>query len=77
MTKTIKTHIQLNEKLNEALEKLYRQGFIDGMKTFAHWKDGVQYVGTSGMKLNEAIEEIPNLTYYNPKAYFSTGEKKN
>jgi len=75
MTEIIETKTELNEKLNEALEKLYRRGFIDGMKTFAYWKDGVQYVGTTGMMLSEAIEHIDSLTYYNPTAYFSTGKK--
>lgn len=62
--------------MDETLEKLYRRGFIDGMRCFAHWKDGVQYVGTTGIRLDDAIEKVTELFYYNPQAYFSTGFEK-
>lgn len=38
--------------------KEYYQGVVDGVCRFAHWKDGVQYVGTCGKTLKEALEEI-------------------
>jgi len=34
----------------------YKRGFIDGMREFAWWKDGVEYVGTCGVTLEKAIE---------------------
>lgn len=37
---------------------LYKIGLIDGIRRFAWWKDGVQYVGTSGKTLAEAVAEI-------------------
>lgn len=36
----------------------YYNGLADGVARFAHWKDGVQYVGTCGKTLKEALEEI-------------------
>ena len=36
----------------------YMNGKIDGVTLFAWWKDGVQYVGTCGTTLAEAIESI-------------------
>jgi len=36
----------------------YCNGYLDALKLFAHWRDGIQYVGTSGMTLKEAIEEF-------------------
>jgi hypothetical protein len=34
----------------------YDEGYIAGLTAYAWWKDGVQYVGTSGKTLKEAIE---------------------
>jgi hypothetical protein len=33
------------------------EGVIEGMRAFAWWKDGVEYVGTTGTTLKEAIAE--------------------
>jgi len=41
----------------EALKSFYT-GFREGVVRFAHWKDGVQYVGTTGKSLLVAIREI-------------------
>lgn len=35
----------------------YRAGFIAALKSYAHWKDGTQYVGTTGTTLSDAIKE--------------------
>jgi hypothetical protein len=43
--------------MSEALQMAWLKGYIDGLRAFAHWKDGVQYVGTCGTTLKEAIEE--------------------
>jgi hypothetical protein len=51
-----------NDQLNQANSRLisigYREGLIDGVRRFAWWKDGVQYVGTSRKTLKEAVTEI-------------------
>jgi len=36
----------------------FRDGYILGVSRYAHWSSGVQYVGTTGRTLKEAIEEI-------------------
>lgn len=38
--------------------KAYYNGMRDGITNFAHWKDGVQYVGSCGNTLAEAIKVI-------------------
>ena len=40
------------------LVREYYNGVVDGVCRFAHWKDGVQYVGTTGKTLKQALEEI-------------------
>ena len=47
------------------LRELYGQkgidfisAFISGVELFAWWKDGTQYVGTTGTSLKEAKKEI-------------------
>ncbi len=37
----------------------YIDGYIDGLSAYAWWKDGVQYVGTTGRTLPEAISKAP------------------
>lgn len=36
----------------------YYSGLREGVSRFAHWKDGVQYVGTTGKTLKAALAEI-------------------
>jgi hypothetical protein len=38
--------------------KAYYQGLKEGVRMFAWWKDGVQYVGTCGTTLKEALKEV-------------------
>ena len=40
--------------LNEA----YYNGIREGIAQYAHWKDGVQYVGTTGKTLKKALADI-------------------
>jgi hypothetical protein len=35
----------------------YYDGLADGIRMYAHWKDGVQYVGTTGKTLIKALQE--------------------
>lgn len=44
----------------------YHRGFKDGIRCFAWWKDGVQMVGTTGMTLATALEQLEELYGYNP-----------
>jgi len=45
--------------------KTYIDGLIEGVKMYSWMKDGVTYVGTTGMTLKKAIQEIEEE--YNPK----------
>jgi hypothetical protein len=36
----------------------YYSGMAEGISKYAHWKDGVQYVGTTGKTLAKALEEL-------------------
>jgi len=47
----------------------YDNGFVDALKTFAWWKDGIEYVGSCGMTLKEAIENRKTFIYYRPSIY--------
>ena len=46
------------DELSEALQGAWLQGYIEGLRAYAWWKDGVQYVGTCGDTLEEAIENV-------------------
>jgi hypothetical protein len=36
----------------------YFNGMIEGVRLYAHWKNGEQFVGTTGKTLKQAIEQI-------------------
>lgn len=40
------------------LTRAYYNGIREGIEQYAHWKDGVQYVGTCGTTLKKALERI-------------------
>lgn len=49
-------HAEVSALLCER-DAAYKKGLIDGLTRFAWWKDGVQYVGTSGTTLKQAIKD--------------------
>ena len=42
-------------KDSEEVKKAYLSGFQRGVWMYAHWKDGKQHVGTTGMTLEDAM----------------------
>ena len=42
--------------MSEALQQAWLNGFVAGLKEYAWWKDGTQYVGSCGTTLQQAIE---------------------
>jgi len=44
--------------IDAAIEAARREGFIEGLTEYAWWKDGEQYVGTCGTRLNDAIRAL-------------------
>ena len=46
------------KELAEKTTQAFYQGLRNGVTQYAHWKDGVQYVGTTGKTLEKALAEI-------------------
>ena len=42
----------------KALNKAYYNGIREGIEQYAHWKDGVQYVGSCGTTRKDALKRI-------------------
>ncbi len=47
-----------DQYLQLAQARAYFQGKRDGLELYAHWRDGVQYVGTTGCTLQQALNEV-------------------
>lgn len=47
-----------DQYLQLQMTRAYYEGLREGVRNYAHWKDGVQYVGTTGKTLTKAIEDI-------------------
>lgn len=52
--------VALTKLLDFYAKNSYQQGVVDGMERYSWWKDGVQYVGTCGKTLDEAVKEFLN-----------------
>ena len=46
-----------NAKLKEDQVKIYKAAYEEGLRAYAWWKDGIQYVGSCGTTLKEALKE--------------------
>ena len=44
--------------MTESEVKAYYDGVREGLWKYAHWQDGVQYVGTMGTTLKAATEKV-------------------
>jgi hypothetical protein len=47
-----------DQYLQLAQTRAYYKGLREGVDRFAWWRDGVQYVGTTGRTLKEALDAI-------------------
>lgn len=47
-----------DQYLQLAQTRAYYQGLRKGVEQYAHWRDGVQYVGTTGLTLQAALASI-------------------
>lgn len=56
-TATLSTNA-LAETAERAVINAYHDGLRDGARRFAHWNDGVQYVGTCGRTFAEEVASI-------------------
>lgn len=52
--------VAANNVAEVAFQSGYETGYKAGLKAYAWWKDGVQYVGTCGKTLKQALEECKN-----------------
>ena len=56
------------------MARTYLDGYIAGLRAYAHWHDGVEYVGTSGTTLKAAIERATEEHGHNPADGYGRGE---
>jgi hypothetical protein len=47
-----------DQYLQLQMTRAYHQGLREGVELYAHWRDGVQYVGTTGRTLKEALNTV-------------------
>jgi hypothetical protein len=47
-----------DQYLQLAQTRAYHEGLRQGVHMYAHWRDGTQYVGTTGRTLKEALDAI-------------------
>jgi len=62
MTPVSQTQIlvtQARAQLKEAVAAAKLQGYIKALNNYAYWKGGVQYVGSCGTTLKEALKQAP------------------
>ena len=50
--------------ITEKEKEAYRLGIEDGLRAFAWWKDGVEFLGNGTHTLKDILEEIENLYSY-------------
>ena len=63
-------------QIQENMTAEYYEGVIDGIEQFAHWKDGIEYVGTCGTTLKSAINEIEIIAERSPHVEMSPPKKE-
>lgn len=51
---------ELMSWLDKNYKAAHKNGMVEGVSLYAHWRDGEQYVGTCGKTLKKAIKEIEN-----------------
>lgn len=49
---------ELTEQVKIIQARAYFEGLRDGVSQYAHWKEGVQYVGSTGKTLASALSDI-------------------
>lgn len=47
-----------DQYLQLAQTRAYYEGMRDGIHRYAHWRDGTQYVGTTGRTLQQALDDV-------------------
>ena len=55
---------QISKDIDKLIAKHWYEGVEEGISMYSWWKDGVQYVGTTGRTLKEALKEL-EIEYQN------------
>jgi hypothetical protein len=55
---TLRFTPEQDQYLQLAQTRAYYQGLREGVERFAWWRDGTQYVGTTGAELKAVLEDI-------------------
>ncbi len=55
---TLRFTPEQDQYLQLAQTRAYYQGLREGVERFAWWRDGTQYVGTTGRTLKQALADI-------------------
>jgi hypothetical protein len=50
-----------DQYLQVAQTRAYYQGLREGVEKFAWWRDGTQYVGTTGSTLKNVLQDIDSF----------------
>jgi hypothetical protein len=50
-----------DQHLQKAQTQAYYKGLREGVEKFAWWKDGTQYVGTTGSTLKSVLQDIDSF----------------
>ncbi len=51
----------VNNVATTSFQSGYKEGYKDGLTAYAWWKDGIEYVGTCGTTLKEALKHLNRL----------------
>ena len=51
----------MNPLVEQDYESAYLLGLKDGIRRFAWWKNGTEFVGSCGMTLKQALEEVDKV----------------
>ena len=49
---------EIHEAIDRKINGAFQKGLATGIRRWAWWKDGKQFVGTTGKTLKEALEDI-------------------
>ena len=57
---------EVHEAIDRKINRAFQEGLAAGIRKFAWWKEGGQFVGTTGKTLKEALKDIKESHGDNP-----------
>jgi len=58
---TLSFSTEQDQYLQLSQTRAYYKGLREGLELYAYWKDGTQYVGTTGKTLQQALADIDEI----------------